>query len=54
MKVRIIPVDAYDGCLPITAYMVQKYVPGFFGGKWVNVKGFSDKNKAIQLKEILE
>ena len=39
---------------PITAYMVQKYSDGFFGGKWVNVKGFSDKKKAIQLKEMLE
>lgn len=25
MKLRIIPMEAYDGCIPVTVYMVQKY-----------------------------
>lgn len=29
MKLRIIPMEAYDGCIPITVYMVQKYVDHF-------------------------
>lgn len=53
MKLRIIPVSAYNGCLPITAYMVQKYVSGFFGGKWVNIKGFEDRRKAELLLKTL-
>ena len=45
MKLRIIPMEAYDGCIPVTVYMVQKYVGGCIFGKWVNIKGFSDKKK---------
>ena len=37
--------NAYDGCIPVTVYMVQKYVGGSIFGKWVNIKGFSDKKK---------
>ena len=29
--------DAYDGCIPVTVYMVQKYVGGSIFGRWVNI-----------------
>ena len=45
MKLRIIPTTAYDGCIPVTVYMVQKYVGGCIFGKWVNIKGIQDKKK---------
>ena len=45
MKLRITPMNAYDGCIPVTVYMVQKYVGGCIFGKWVNIKGFSDFKK---------
>lgn len=54
MELRIIPMDAYDGCIPMTVYMVQKYVGGGIFGKWVNIKGFSDYKKAVALKSLLE
>ena len=53
MKLRIIPMDAYDGCIPVTVYMVQKYVRGCIFGKWVNIKGFSNKGKAVALMSLL-
>ena len=53
MKLRIIPMDAYDGCIPITIYMVQRYAYHFPFGKWVNIKGFSDKQKAVALLSLL-
>ena len=37
--------EAYNGCIPVTVWMVQKYVDHFPFGKWVNIKGFSDKKK---------
>ena len=53
MKLRIIPTKPYDGCIPVTVYMVQKYVGGCICGKWVNIKGFSDKEKAVALMSLL-
>ena len=53
MKLRITPMNAYDGCIPVTVYMVQKYVRGSIFGKWVNIKGFSDKKKAVALLSLL-
>lgn len=53
MKLRIIPMEAYDGCIPITIYMVQRYAAHFPFGKWVNIKGFSDKQKAVALLSLL-
>ena len=29
MKLRVIPMEAYDGCIPVTVYMFQKYVDYF-------------------------
>lgn len=52
---RIITVEAYNGCLPITAYMVQRLTQErtFLPDKWVNVKGFEDRKKAESLFELL-
>ena len=54
MKLRITPMNAYDGCIPVTVYMVQKYVGGSIFVKWVNIKGFQDKKKAVALMSLLE
>lgn len=54
MTLRIIPVTRYDGCIPVTVYMVQKHVEGFIFDKWVDVKGYSDKRKAEELVKILK
>ena len=54
MELRIIHKTAYDGCIPVTVYMVQKYVGGRIFGKWVNIKGFSDKEKAEALMSLLK
>lgn len=45
--------EAYNGCIPVTVYMVQKHVESFLFGKWVNIKGFSDKKKAVELMALL-
>ena len=54
MELRIIPMEVYDGCIPVTVYMVQKYVEGCIFGKWVNIKGFQDKKKAEALMSLLK
>lgn len=53
MTLRIIPMETYDGCIPVIVYMVQKYIGGSIFGKWVNIKGFSDKKKAVALMSLL-
>ena len=53
MKLRIISMEVYKGCIPEPVYMVQKYVDHFPFGKWVNIKGFSDKKKAVALMSLL-
>lgn len=53
MELRIIPIEAYNGCLPVTVYMVQKHVGSFLFGKWVNIKGYSEKKKAVELMSLL-
>lgn len=53
MNLRIVQMEAYDGCRPVTVYMVQKYIESFVFGKWVNIKGFSDKRKAEALMSLL-
>lgn len=54
MKLRIISMEVYKGCIPVAVYMVQKYVGGCIFGKWVNIKGFSDKKKAVALMSLLK
>ena len=44
---------AYDGCIRVTPNRPQKYVGGSIFGKWVNIKGFSDYKKAVELKSLL-
>lgn len=39
MTLRIVPMEAYNGCIPVTVWMVQKRVGGCIFGKWVNIKG---------------
>ena len=46
--------EAYNGCNPVTVYMVQKYAEGYIYGKWVNIKGFQDKKKAVELMSLLK
>lgn len=44
---------AYDGCIPVTVYMVQRYDEGCIFGKLVNIKGFPDKKRAVALMSLL-
>lgn len=39
----------YNGCIPITVYVVQKRIDSFLCHKWVTVKGYDDKDKAVNL-----
>lgn len=51
---RLVTMPAYNGCIPITAYMVQKKLTRtFLPDKWVNVKGYEDKEKAEELYKAL-
>lgn len=51
---RIVTVPAYNGCLPITAYMIQRrQVRSFLPDKWVNVKGYESRKLAEQLYKTL-
>ena len=45
---------AYDGCIPVTVYIVQRLQEGWYGEEWVNIKGYQDKKKAICLLELLK
>ena len=54
MKLRIISTTAYNGCIPVTVYMVQKYVGGCIFDKWVNTKGLKKKKKAVELMSLLK
>lgn len=53
MTLRIIPVTRYDGCIPVTVWMVQKRAGGCIFGKWVNIKRFFDMRKAAALMNML-
>lgn len=52
---RIVTVETYKGCFPITAYMVQRLAEErtFLPDKWVNVKGYEDRKKAQKLFDTL-
>lgn len=43
----------YDGCIPVTVYIVQRLQERWYGDKWMNIKGYQDKKKAISLLELL-
>ncbi len=53
MTLRIVPMEAYDGCIPVTVWMVQKRVGGCIFDKWVNIKFFTDKRRAAALMSML-
>lgn len=51
---RIITVPAYNGCLPNTAYMVQRRQERkLLSDKWVNVKGYESRMRAEELYKTL-
>ena len=51
---RIVTVEAYNGCFPITAYMVQRLDRRrFLPDKWVDVKGYSKYTRAKLLFDAL-
>ena len=37
------------GCIPHDGYFVQVLKEGFFTDKWVDIKGFGDRERAEQL-----
>lgn len=45
--------EAYNGYIPVTVWMVQKRVGGCIFGKWVNIKGFTSKRRAAALMSML-
>lgn len=53
MTLRIVPMEAYNGFIPVTVWMVQKRVGGCIFGKWVNIKGLSDKQMAVASLSLL-
>lgn len=48
------PCYANGGCIPHDGYFVQKLEEGFFTDKWVDIKGFGDRERAEELLEILK
>lgn len=44
----------YDGCMPVTGYVVQVYKEGILFDKWEDVKVFGRLSDAEQLLEILQ
>ena len=53
MTLRIVPMEAHNGCIPVTVWTVQKRVGDLIFGKWVNIKGFTDKRRAAALMSML-
>ena len=51
---RIVTVEAYNGCFPITVYMVQRLERRrFLPDKWVDVKGYDKYSRAESLFDAL-
>lgn len=51
---RIVTLEVYNGCLPITVYMVQRLEKRtLLSDKWINVKGYDDYDKAESLLKFL-
>ena len=48
------PVYPGGGCIPYTIFFVQKLEEGVFFDRWVNIKGFEDRNKAEALLNLLK
>jgi hypothetical protein len=41
-------------CIPYDGYFVQVLKEGFFTNKWINIKGFTDKESAENLLNLLK
>jgi hypothetical protein len=48
------PCYANGGCIPYDGYFVQVLKEGFFSDKWIDIKGFGNKEEAEELLEILK
>ena len=51
---RIITDIYYDGCIPITVYVVQKRIRSFLRHRWINIKAFEYKSKAVECINFLK
>lgn len=51
---RIITDTYYAGCIPVTVYVVQKRVRSFLCHRWISVKGYEDKSRAVDLLNLLK
>lgn len=51
---RIITATYYYGCIPVTVNVVQKRVNSFLSHRWINIKGYDDKSRAVDLLNILK
>lgn len=54
-RFRIVAVETYNGCIPITAYMVQRLDKDLFflPEKWRNIKAFENRERAEVLFHML-
>ena len=54
-KYRVISkFPCYDGCLPVTGYFVQVLHTGSIFNKWVDIKAFGSKKRAIKFCNLLK
>ena len=51
---RIVTDIYFDGCVPVTVYVVQKRVRLLLFYKWINIKGFEYKSRAVDLLNFLK
>lgn len=51
---RIVTTTAYDGCMPVTVYVVQKKVEKFFFDEWVDIRAYQSKETALRVMKILK
>lgn len=48
------PCYVNGGCIPYDGYFVQMLQEGFLTDKWIDIKGFGDKEEAERLLEQLK
>lgn len=46
--------EYYSGCIPKTLWFVQMKKGTMFGDKWINIKGFDNREMAEELLNILK
>lgn len=44
----------YDGCIPVTGWFVQVLHSGLIFDRWVDIKSFGDKDKAVKFCKLLK